>query len=214
MKPRLLFICAVIAALILIPSAAQAQAQPVTAGIKGGLSISNIDFSAEGLTATFNKRYGVIAGAFVGRDFRENFGIQIEGLFVQKGTKSNDLVFDEGDDPVELDFLINYLEIPVLAQVTLKASDNASVRLFGGPAFAFKLSQTEKIDGEKAPSEDESALKAYDMGLTVGAGCQVRKVGVEFRYTYGFVNINNEDDADVLKVKNRSFGVLVTIQVK
>jgi hypothetical protein len=96
----------------------------------------------------------------------------------------------------------------------MNATDEASVRLFGGPALAFKLSDTQKIDGDKLESEDKLATKAFDVGLTVGVAVQMRKVGVEFRYTHGFMNINNEDDADEVTVKNRSFGVLVSFQVK
>ena len=188
------------------PSPASAQ---VTGGVMGGVNLANIDFSATNVSLNFDQRIGVIGGGFLRYDFRDNFGLQVEGLFSQKGTKTNELNADGVGELDEFKALINYIEIPILAHVGVKTGTATIVRFFGGPAFAFKVSDRQEVNGAEVPSEEELDIKSSDVGITFGGGLDINRFIVDLRYTFGLRDINGEvEGLDNLKVKNRTFSVM------
>ena len=80
------------------PSPASAQ---MTGGVMGGVNLANIDFSATNVSLNFDQRIGGIGGGFFRYDFRDNLGLQVEGLFSQKGTKTDELDADGLGGPDE-----------------------------------------------------------------------------------------------------------------
>lgn len=212
MRTRLsgLAVMAALVTLVCLPSLASAQ---TSAGVVGGVNVSNIDFSADGIDVNFKQRTGVVVGAFVRRDFREGLGLQLEGLFSQKGTKTSEFFLDDEDETVDFEIIVNYLEIPVLLHATLPAGENAKVRLFGGPAFAFKMSSTQKVNGDEV-DVDEDEVKSSDVGITVGGGLLIKKFVIDIRYTFGVLNVNDAPDDDDITIKNRTFAFMVGWQFK
>ena len=185
------------------PAAAQ---ESVTFGIKGGLNITSANVEAVGFDISPDSRAGLVAGLFVHYPLREQVGLQIEGLYSQKGAKVDDLGID-------VDLRLDYVEIPVLGRFGLRASEDAIVHIVAGPAFAFKVHDS--LDVGDFFGFDEIDIKPFDAGIAIGGGVTFRNVVVDARYTHGLVNINDEDLLDdFLEVKNRAFSVTVGWQFR
>jgi hypothetical protein len=195
-----------VAALSLAP--APVAAQGTTAGVQGGISFANLKLSASSATITLDNRLGGVVGFFVAHDFNKGFGLQFEANYIQKGTKSTD-TGGEG----KLDIRVDYLEIPVLARVNLKASNTVTVRLFGGPAFAAKLTDKQTLAGVDL-DEDSLQFKSYDVGLTIGGAVEFGKVFLDGRYTWGLIDVEDAADQGEATVKNKAFTFMVGFRFK
>ena len=213
---RRLFVPSLIAlalgASLLVPD--RAAAQNLTTGIKAGVNFANVDITAAGLTVSPEKRVGAIGGAFIGLDVNNKGGLIIEVLYSQRGTR-----FDVTEDGVTLrdTFDVDYLEVPVLGRVTFKTSDAMRLHLYGGPSFAAKINNSEKVElnGIDVTSMvEETKLKSYDIGLTFGGTLDVRRFLIDVRYTYGFTNIDDSDDSEDITVKNRTFALMFGYRFK
>jgi hypothetical protein len=201
---RVTTVLAVLAAIA--PSTASAQP---TGGVLGGVNFANIDLSATDFSPNMDQRVGGIGGAFFRYDFRDGFGLQVEGLFTQKGTKTS--VVDLDGDGITDDYsaLVNYIEVPILALVGVKAGPTTRVRFFGGPAFAFNVGDRQEGDGVEIPEEEAIDLKSSDVGITFGGGLDINRFLIDLRYTFGLRDINADDAGiDNLKIKNRTFSVM------
>jgi hypothetical protein len=206
-------ICLRVAAVLAVLAAigpSTASAQP-TGGVLGGVNLANIDFSSSDLTLNFDQRIGGIGGAFFRYDFREGLGLQVEGLFSQKGTKTNGFDFDGGGLD-EFTASINYIEVPILAHVGVNAGSTTKVRFFGGPAFAFNVGDRQEINGVEITNEEALDIKSSDVGITFGGGLDINRFLVDLRYTFGLRNITNtsagDDGPENLEIKNRTFSVM------
>jgi len=204
MRTRLLrssIIALSLTALALVPTTAAAQG--TSAGVKGGINLSNISITGGGATISFDQRVGLVAGAFFASDFNKNVGFQVEGLYSQKGTKSSDPLL-LGD---ELDVRVDYFEIPLLVRGNLKGSDAVMVHVFGGIVPAFKMSDSQKLGGTELTGDELLPLKSFDLGLAIGAMLDIKKAIIDVRYTWGLTNINDTPD-DPTEVKNRTFSIM------
>jgi len=182
---------------------------PFSLGPKVGLNYSNLtgDVSDEA-----GYKLGFAGGAFFAYTFSDWFTLQPEVLYSQKGAKATEeRLGEERTETISLD----YVEIPVLAVLTIPTQSRLTPKVFVGPAFGFLLSAEDKreVDGEERGSEDiKDALKDYDIGVVLGAGLDV-KVGpgaitADVRYNFGVTNIvDDEDDNDT--VRNGVFSFMV-----
>lgn len=191
--------------LLFVPVPASAQ---TTVGVKGGVSFSTVDFKVDGIDdrflPDFQRRPGGVGGVFVGRDFQNRFGLQVEALFVQKATEAEE--FDIEGQPLDTEFRMNYLEVPVLVRARAGSGDRAAFHVYGGPSIAFKVGESIRVAGVEL--DEDSGLRSYDAGLNVGASVTIRQLVIDGRYTHGLVNIEDED-ADGVSVKTRTFMILV-----
>ncbi|HXV13133.1 MAG TPA: outer membrane beta-barrel protein, partial [Candidatus Krumholzibacteria bacterium] len=119
----------VVCAALLAGSYSDAEARKSYAGVKGGVNIGDVTGDdAEGL----DKRNGFIGGAFYGIDFTDDFGVRLDGLYVQKGAEGPFVA--PGDDHAhETVVRLDYLELPVLCMVGFPTGDSFAVNLFLGP---------------------------------------------------------------------------------
>jgi hypothetical protein len=194
----------VLAIVATFPSPAQAQA--VVVGAKVGVNVANVDITASDLTVTPKRRNGAVAGVFLGTDPTKPFGLQVEGLYSQKGTKIVD-----PEDTATLDFRVDYFEVPVLARVSLKGANGVYVHLLAGPSFAAKIKDVQKLNDQDLDTEDKLPLKKADIGFLFGGALEVHRFIVEARYTLGLTNIDDSGETDVT-VKTRTFAVLVGVR--
>ena len=191
-------------AALLVTTAQPAAAQDTTLGVKVGVNFATLDFD-EADTEENKGRTGLMAGVFFTRQIQGGFGVQIEGLISQKGTKVEDNFFDE-----ELDIKLNYLEIPVLARYDLPfGTGDSSFHVYAGPTFGVKLSDTQELDGEELDDDFNRDVKGSDIGIAFGGGVSFNMWVIDLRYTHGLTNINDDFDADDFDVKNRAFTIAV-----
>lgn len=202
---RCIACAAMMAALMFMP--ARAAAQTATFGIEGGVAVSNVDFSADMFSVSFDNRLGGVGGFFIAADFNRSVGLQVDVLYLQGGTKSSDELFAGFG---ELEVRVDYLEVPVLVRGNFHASDTVTIRLLGGPAFGFKVNDTQTFAGEDLSGEDALTLKSYDIGLAFGGAVQFGKFFVDGRYMFGLVNIDDDpEDEDLVEIKTRAFTFMV-----
>lgn len=186
-------------AAIMLPSVAAAQAvYPTTFGLKAGVNSSTL--SSDDDLLDVGSRWGAVAGGFVGRNITDNLGIQLEGLFSQRGANDKTSGLDNS-------IRLTYLDVPLTARVGSTTGNNMHFHAFTGPQLGIKLSAKAKDDflGTEIDLDDE--VKSWDFGWTVGAGVEMNRVSLDARYTLGLTNIDNSDSDASLK--NRTFTVLL-----
>ncbi len=212
MKRLIITIFAIVAVFTL--SFASVSAQGLTAGLKGGMNIANLHGKGvkvieEGIGTDLVSKMGFCAGGFITYNINDMFAIQPELLFSMKGAKAEREI--EGET-AKLAFNLNYLEIPVLAKLSIPTPGNVKPSLFVGPSLAIKLSGKLKteIAGE-SEEEDLEDLKSTDFGLVFGAGIDFAlgqgKLTVDARYTLGLTKADESEEE--LDIKNGAISIMV-----
>ena len=131
-------------------------------------------------------------------------------LYSQKGTKASQTFTEDGETfDFNVEARVDYIEIPILFRAVIPASDAVRVRVIGGPAIGFKVSDGFKntVNGVDFSDEGVPEWKSYDFSLVAGGAVQFGQFFVDARYGWGLVNIIKEADAE--KVKTRAFGIML-----
>ncbi|PBJ13691.1 porin family protein [Flavobacterium sp. ACN6] len=153
-----------------------ANAQQTRFGIKGGLNLSTIVGGDVEDTKTL---VGFHVGGFAEINIVEKFFIQPELLFSTQGAKV------DGGFGGDVDFKLNYLNIPVLAKYYI-VDNKFSVE--AGPQLGVLLSA-------KAEDNDiKDFTRSVDFGFNIGAGYNFTdNLSVGLRYTIGLSPLTDED---------------------
>ena len=167
-------------------------------GMKFGMNMAN--FGGKDAKAEEGEdkkmKMGFAAGGFVTYSITEMFAVQPEVLYTMKGAKYE---WEGGSATAKVD----YLEIPVLAKVTIPTEGNIGPHLFIGPSLGILLSAKEKveIDGEDpeglAGEEDaKDWTKSTDFGLVFGAGVDIgmphSAITIDGRFELGLSTIEKD----------------------
>jgi Outer membrane protein beta-barrel domain len=198
-----------IAAVVLVlsaPSPASAQLVPggLTGGIKGGITFGDMPEFARVLEddgAEPGMRMGYLFGGFASMSFDDVFGLQVEGLYIQKG-----LSYEFDAD--EFEYRLDYIEIPVLFR--MQTARDRGVYALVGPAFGFNVNA--KAVSESAPDDVQDSVDisgetaGLEISFVAAVGFQVNRFLVEGRYMEGLTNIL--DDVDLVTYKTRTFAIL------
>jgi hypothetical protein len=203
----------------------------------GGVNIGKLtgdtdglgDINDPGFTATGNineSKIGFAAGAMVIAQFTDIFGLQSGFLFTRKGGEG-DLsgttiaavpVDFRGSAKVKLD----YVELPLLATVSILTGDRITIKGMAGPALAFNTSAEAEIELTIAGltgggTEDiKEEVKDTDFGGVIGAGIAFATESVDIlldlRWTIGFTNVADVAGTN-FDIKNNAFSVMAGIGV-
>ncbi|WPP48142.1 porin family protein [Catalinimonas niigatensis] len=171
------------------PLFVQAQMDDSRIGIKGGLNASNFYREQVG---DQNARLGFHVGLFTEIAVGEAFSIQPELVLSTKGNRATygaddgvlDLVGAEGEVSTNL----TYIDIPILAKVTLGEIINLHV----GPYASYLIGASTSTEGDLASGSEEldrDNFKSWDYGLAAGLGVDLAAVTIGARYNLGLVNI-------------------------
>lgn len=188
------------------PAAAQMTDWPIA--VKAGLNVSNLSVD-DFLGVEPDSRSGLLAGVSFSKPIRDAFSVQLEALITQKGAKVEDLdLFG-----TELKARVNYFEIPVLGRYTFRLNERANAHVLAGPAFAFKLSDTQELDDIELEGEDKIDVAGVDVGFAIGGAVEfMEKWTVDLRYTFGLSNLNDGSalfPSDIVKARNRTLSLSV-----
>jgi len=177
-------------ALLLISTAAYSQPN---FGLRNGVAVTNFDI--KGALPDFD--HGTLsytAGAFVDLPISKLLFIQPEVNYVRKGRSQETT---ELNTNVETDYLIHYLQVPVLLQCRDDEMQNGHGYIFylnAGPYAAFTLADQTKPTLVSMPNES----KKTDWGATFGLGVQTPIFGedirFDLRYDMGLSKIANQPD--------------------
>jgi hypothetical protein len=198
-----------IAAALLIfgaPGLASAQLVPggITGGIKGGITFGDIPAFAEVLDddgAEPEMRTGFIVGGFAFMSFDDMFGLQVEGLYAQKG-----LEYEFGTD--EFGYELDYIEIPVLFRI--QTAPDRGVYALVGPAFGFNINAeaTSEVDDDEVSVDISDEVRGFELSFVAAVGFQMNQFLVEGRYMEGLTNLLDDDVDDEVTYKTRTFAIL------
>jgi hypothetical protein len=204
MKRHLLVVFSLVAFVALLGVTTASAELSWEVGAKGGVSIAKfVGNDADSLVK--DSHVGFNGGLFVLANVTDRFGVQLEGLYTQKGGEGK---VDFGGGPVDVTVRADYIEFPLLAVFSYPASETVSLRGFVGPGFAFNTKA--EVEGGGTTTDVKDQTKSFDfLGiLGVGAAFNVGTVNiiVDGRYEYGFISV--DDSGSDLSIKNSNFSIM------
>jgi hypothetical protein len=159
--------------------------------VKAGLSAARHHGDARAPDHRMGLGSGVEASIFI----TSAFSVQPELLYIMKGGVIPRVeLIDAGGSTIgfqSMTYAVDYLEIPVLACISVPADGRASPYFLAGPSMAFKISERIKGDPTEEPDRRDD-LVTTDVGLAFGAGLELGlgrgRWVLEGRYTAGLIN--------------------------
>jgi hypothetical protein len=182
------------------------------AGVKGGVNLSST--RVEDSSSETDSRLGMALGGFLAIPMTPMFSIQPEALFSMKGDE-----ISSGDMTQSLE--LSYLEIPVLAKLSLAPEAVAHPSVFVGPSLGINLGATSKIEGDPVIPDSETDVKdltkGTEFGLVMGGGVEMpigatgkQSLGLDVRYNLGLTSI--DDSGADANVKNGVLSIMGTFR--
>lgn len=173
---------------ITILSLNNTYAQKFRSGIKGGFNSSTLYIDE---VEERNIRPGFHAGFFGQMPVTDFIGVQSELLFTTAGNRST---YDIGPFDGEVDFNLNYIQLPVMANI--KFMD--LIELHAGPYVSFLVNSNISTEGDFGSSDgelDRDHFNTLDYGMALGAGVNIGDIQIGARYNQGFNEVADSDDA-------------------
>lgn len=156
--------------------------------IKGGVNYSRSYTGSQGNGVIF----GMSLGATIEKKINNNFGLQGELLFNQKGVET---VLRITNPASIVENNLGYIDIPILIQ--FKILKNLTFQ--AGPQFGITVLEDSTIEGEEVDLD----INTLNYGLVGGFEINLYKqLFMQLRYEYG---LNKIDKNDVLKFSVISF---------
>lgn len=194
MKKLLAIFC-----IALLP-AASAFAQPgIHIGVKAGANMTKI--AGEGYNQAFNFNYYI--GPFVQLQLTKGFGIQPEVLFTQSssrtGTNFSDIYKEFGSEVDNREIRLNYLDIPVMANINL----TRLLILQVGPQYGILMNSNKTLfqNGKDAFKNGNFSL-AGGLWLNLPLG-----LSVSGRYVIGMTNVGDLPESNKWNSQSIQLGV-------
>lgn len=197
---------------VMSPLLAQAQLDDSRFGVKGGVNLSNFN---RGDVGAQNMRIGFNVGLFTELAVGESFSIQPEILLSTKGNRATygtddgvlDLIGAEG----EVKSNLTYIDIPVLAKVTISEVLNIHVGPYASYLIGASVSTEGEVDGSRELDRDN--FKTWDYGLAAGLGVDLDAVTIGGRYNLGLVNIADSSASDIILDNSKNSVLQVYVAV-
>ena len=190
---------------LLIAGSSFAQVK-ISGGVLAGLNMGNVKVDPTPTGTDFSNLTGFAAGAVLNFEFAGGFGIQVEPMYIQNGSK----VTDNG---TEIKIKANYIDVPAMLMYTFATGEGqVEPYVMAGPVLGIRLSAKE-TDGGEVDIKDYT--KSTNFSGTFGAGVRIpvgmNRIFVEGRYTIGFTDINNNfAPGYTIKTKGLSFFAGIT----
>jgi hypothetical protein len=169
-------------------------AQAVTAqkfGLKGGINIANMKFSASGINFSPTSLVGFQVGPVADFKLQNSLYFNTGLLYSLKGCKLE----YQGESITDK---FNYLEVPLNATYKFPLAEKSNFFIEAGPYLAYALSAKEKVNGE---TEDinfkDDGVKRFDYGIGFGAGVEYSSLVARLNYQLELANINDDSDTTV-----------------
>lgn len=194
----------------------------ISYGPRVGVNLAKWAVDSEDEIGDIKNRLGFLGGAVFEIRFNENFAIQPEINFLQKGVKTEfsetDTLF--GDYSSSADVFFNYLEVPVTLKVG-KSFGVARVDVLAGPSLGYGLSgktkNTYTINGVTEKEEfdidfKDDEISRIDVSLQIGAAVsfglgESARLFVDGRYLLGLSNLVDTSDSDDPTIHNRGIAL-------
>ena len=182
-----------------------AQGQEMSVGVRAGVNISTLEFLATDVIITDSNRTGFLAGIYASGRLAGGLGLQVEGLFNQKGT----IIKDDPRFEDDISIRIDYFDVPVLLKYRFGWSATKAIDLHAGPVFMVRLNDHQKIGSTVLADFEKQALTTTDAGFSIGGAVSFDRLSVDVRYIWGSQNLNDDFDRDELEARNRTLSLSV-----
>jgi hypothetical protein len=227
MRTRQILSGALLASFIVTGAAAPASAQttgstlPVTFDVVGGINISTLSFPllpAEleelGFDFSIGNRIGFVGGVLIGVPVRDGITFETGGLISYKGASLDFTIpdipeFPEISGSVTGTISILYLDVPVVGRFRVVRSSTATVSALAGVTMGIRLSAEETVEafGMSETIEIDN-MSNFDLGLTFGGRVEIGRIIIDGRYTFGMLNLAEEEGPEGETIKNRAFTIM------
>lgn len=200
----------ILLAALLITTASAASAQGPTFGVKGGLNLSSLAVDAADDERT---RLGVNGGVFIRTMPDGPFGLQVELLYSGKGSSTTYSGFFGLVDQ-EVDFNLNYIELPVMASFRVGGIVDLQAGAYAGYLLNANISTSGDL-GSTSEELEKDNFASMDLGLGGGVAFNAGPVQVGVRYLHGLTNVADSDAADLLlgDAKNRCVQAFIALGI-
>jgi hypothetical protein len=130
-----------------------AQADPrLTGGVRVAFTASDVSGEQE-----YDPRFGVGGGVYLQGNAWKTIDLRVEANYVPKGAR---LAFGES----QVEWQMDYIEIPILLVVNLSPKSRTSVELFAGVAYGIGLNRQIEV-GDDVGYELDDYVKYWDSDL-------------------------------------------------
>jgi hypothetical protein len=186
---------------VLVMTTANAGAQGLEYGVKGGVNLSTFQSDTDGTSAPYDLLAGLVAGASITWPLGSRLAFEPDVFFSQKGAKA-----DAAGG--KLTQRVDYLEIPLLATFRVAGSPGRHLTVLGGASIGWRLRARARatFGNDTLETDITDEVKSYDFGVVGGAAWHRGRLVVEGRYTFGFTDLDDSDAA--VTVKNRTLSIL------
>jgi len=191
-------LAAVVCLGVLLPSPTAGQ---VTAGFTFGLNFASLH--GDDVSDDLDGRTGIILGGFIEKALTDQFSIQPELRYAQKGATDSGSSFD-------VTLKIDYIEVPVLLKVNFPTEGQVSPHLLVGPVFGFNSGCTISGDDSEGSvdqdcEDDDIDPASFELSGMVGGGVSFPagpgEVTFGARYQLGLTNVNDTEGDDEAKLR-------------
>lgn len=173
-----------LAAVLLVLAFASAKAEGFRAGVRFGMDASQVD--GDHLVG-FNKA-GLLAGLTLERMVSERTSLNMEMIFIQKGSVKP----TNPDDNTYYRMRLGYIEVPLLA----RWSATKKISLEAGPAFGVLVSSRE--NNELGTLNYAPAFQKMEYSFNTGLDYQLSEQWmVDARYSFSIIPIRDFSDTQV-----------------
>lgn len=195
---------------LLITGMSAVFAQGPAFGVKGGINVASL---AVNEADEERSRLGLNAGFFARTAPEEPFGLQVELLYSSKGSNTTYSAFFGLIDQ-EVDFNLNYLELPVLASFRLGGVVDLHAGAYAGYLLNARVSTSGDL-GSGSEELDKADLSAMDLGIAGGVGLNLGPAQFGVRYLHGLSKVADSDAADLVlgDAKNRCFQAYIAVGI-
>jgi opacity protein-like surface antigen len=155
-------------------------------GIKAGLNVATL--SDKDANDAYSNRKSAHIGALLHYHITDRFALQPELMFSAQGAEQGNTQFE-----------MNYLNLPILAQVMF----GDGFRLQTGPQVGYLLSANRETGDDEVDVKD--SYNKTDFSWVLGASYITKaRVGIDARYNFGISNVNENSSP---KIRNNVFQV-------
>lgn len=146
-----------------LAQASETMAQGIYIGGKGGFGSVNYtvkegDQDVEGVTG----ESGLMAGIYAGYQTPSMFAVEVQLMYASKGFGSE---AEDGDE-----FTVQYIQLPLLARLTISEKNAMNPRVFAGPIFGYETSCKWKEGGQLETVDCPFETNSTEAGLLFGGG--------------------------------------------
>lgn len=170
-------------------------------GIKAGASFGNISNKGV-LPGNLKTRTGAAGGLYLGSGGVIGFGI--EGLYAQRGAKSDESIADA-------ETRLDYIDVPAYLKLAVP-TPGIRPYAYAGPQISFEV-RCKTAAGDACP--DNSGRKKTDYAAVIGGGVRLGGdrlgIRIEGRYIYGLADLKLSTVTSSESYKTRTFLILVGI---